>query len=304
MPRVKRAKPRTRKTHNQIVRANATPNPFAAIEHKLPSSVPSLGDLRKRYSTRNMIQITELSQASSFEVIPLSSIQHTIIFGRDGGLIGYHIPAAYFSTFISSTFSETLVHQLKLLPRSCSQKNMQQRRQIPHTRTYSFWRGCRSEDVLEYSAVYLRDNKNGEKGKAFVDHCAVLWNTIATIYALLWPTSFREITQTHILPEHVSPLAYPFVSLTINTGTTESPVMAKPHRDTGDAFYSISCLYPFGNFTGGELVLWELERCIPLKSGDAFLFPAHLITHSNLSVQGERHSMVAYTKEDIISYYS
>ena len=246
----------------------------------------------------------DLFRATSFEIIPLSSVQHTIIFGRDGGLLGYHIPAAYFSSFITPTFSETLVRQLKALPRSCSQKNMQQRRQIPHTRTYSFWRGYRSQDVLEYSAAYQRDNRNGEKGKAFVDHCAVLWNAIANIYKLLWPTSFYNITQTETLPKHVSPLAYPFVSLTINTGTIESPVIAKPHRDTGDAFYSISCLYPFGNFTGGELVLWELERRIPLKSGDAFLFPAHLITHSNLSVQGERHSMVAYTKEDIISYYA
>jgi len=70
-----------------------------------------------------------------------------------------------------------------------------------------------------------------------------------------------------------------------------------------DAFFHVSCLFPFGDFQGGELILWELKRIIALKPGDAFLFPAHLITYSNTSVLGERHSLVGYTKEDILKFY-
>jgi hypothetical protein len=57
-----------------------------------------------------------------------------------------------------------------------------------------------------------------------------------------------------------------------------------------------------GNYEGGDLVLWELERIIELRPGDLFFFPAHLVTHCNTPVNGVRHSLVAFTRQEIIRW--
>ena len=111
------------------------------------------------------------------------------------------------------------------------------------------------------------------------------------------------MTHTEILPGDITPLTYPFVAMMINTGSPDDPVIFDPHRDVLDAFYGVACLYAFGDYKGGNLILWELQKVIELNAGDAFLFPAHLITHSNTEVIGERHSLVAYTREEIFKYY-
>jgi Oxygenase domain of the 2OGFeDO superfamily len=303
MTRAPRSKPRAKNpSRNQKRRLLYSQlNPFNAVEIKL-LDVPPLGALRQNFSPQNGAT-PDPSLLSTFSTVPLSSERHTIIVGKDGGLLGYHIPASHFASVVTPEFTETLVCLLKDLPPVPIKHNMENRRQIPQTRTYMASRGCRSEDVLKFSSQYVKDNEKGGKGRAFVQHCTPLWETIGTLYKSLWPKAFRDMTHTEILPDHVAPLAYPFMSLTINIGSIESPVVSQPHCDVGDAFYGVSCLYTFGKFTGGELVLWELKRIVPLKSGDVFLFPAHLITHSNTSVVGERHSLVAYTKEEILKYY-
>jgi len=126
---------------------------------------------------------------------------------------------------------------------------------------------------------------------------------IGVVYKSLWPKAFKDMTYTDILPDDVTPRAYPFVALMINTGSPDDPVVSEPHRDVLDAFYGVACLYAFGDYKDGNLILWELQKVIELNAGDAFLFPAHLITHSNTEVIDERHSLVAYTREEILKYY-
>ena len=126
---------------------------------------------------------------------------------------------------------------------------------------------------------------------------------IGAVYKSLWPKAFKDMIHTDILPDDVAPLAHPFVALTINTGSPDDPVVSEPHRDVLDAFYGVACLYAFGDYKDGNLILWELQKVIELNTGDAFLFAAHLITHSNTKVIGERHSLVAYMREEILKYY-
>ena len=60
---------------------------------------------------------------------------------------------------------------------------------------------------------------------------------IGAVYKSLWPKAFKDMTYTDILPDDVAPLTYPFVALTINTGSPDDPVVSEPHRDVLDAFY-------------------------------------------------------------------
>jgi predicted 2-oxoglutarate/Fe(II)-dependent dioxygenase YbiX len=81
------------------------------------------------------------------------------------------------------------------------------------------------------------------------------------------------------------------------------PMMTEEHQDEKDAVFGVSCLCPFGNYEGGELICWEMEVIVELKPGDLFFFPAHLVMHSNQLVKGERHSLVAFTQQGTINYY-
>ena len=89
----------------------------------------------------------------------------------------------------------------------------------------------------------------------------------------------------------------------VNEGCEKDPVMTEEHQDSKDAFFGVSCVCAFGEYEGGDLICWELEAVVELKPGDLFFFPAHLVTHSNTKVKGERHSLVAFIQQSIIDWY-
>jgi hypothetical protein len=118
----------------------------------------------------------------------------------------------------------------------------------------------------------------------------------------LCPTQFRELRRAR-LPKGMKRLADLWTGFAMNAGSEEIPVQTEPHRDYKSVFYGKSCLYPFGNFTGGGLILWDLRAVLELKAGDLFLFEDHLLTHSNEPVQGERHSVVAFMHQRVLDWH-
>jgi predicted 2-oxoglutarate/Fe(II)-dependent dioxygenase YbiX len=88
----------------------------------------------------------------------------------------------------------------------------------------------------------------------------------------------------------------------VNIESNTSPVETMPHRDLNDFFFTMSCLIPFGEFEGGDLILWEAQIVVKLHAEDLFFFPAHLFTHSNTSVEGVRHSVIAFTSEGVLRW--
>jgi hypothetical protein len=119
----------------------------------------------------------------------------------------------------------------------------------------------------------------------------------------LCPGQFRELRRAR-LPPGMRRLAQLWTGFAVNSGSEEVPVETEPHRDYKSIFYGKSCLYPFGNFKGGALILWELRAVLELKAGDLFLFEDHLLTHSNEEVQGERHSLVAFMHQDVLDWHN
>jgi predicted 2-oxoglutarate/Fe(II)-dependent dioxygenase YbiX len=65
------------------------------------------------------------------------------------------------------------------------------------------------------------------------------------------------------------------------------------HRDKGDL--RLCVVMPFGDFEGGELVLYESRLVIAAKAGDIIIFPSCSVTHFNLHFVGERGSLVLHT---------
>lgn len=89
----------------------------------------------------------------------------------------------------------------------------------------------------------------------------------------------------------------------LNKGTEQTPVKMKRHRDWKSLWTGISCLVPFGEYTGGALILWDTKTVVELEAGDLFFFMDHLLVHSNEDVDGVRHSMVAFSHQNVFDYF-
>ncbi|TFK62691.1 hypothetical protein BDN72DRAFT_737059, partial [Pluteus cervinus] len=85
-----------------------------------------------------------------------------------------------------------------------------------------------------------------------------------------------------ILTEYVESLplamespAYPFLGFALNLCVATSA-----HKDRNDK--AICAVIPFGEWTGGELCLYEPGLVFDIKPGDIFIFPSAKVTHFNL----------------------
>ena len=82
----------------------------------------------------------------------------------------------------------------------------------------------------------------------------------------------------------------------VNVAVNDNSVKTACHRDVQGFFNDMSCLCPFGTFSDGELILWELEAVIELRLGDLF-FADHLINHSNETACGLQNLIVTFMKD-------
>ena len=50
--------------------------------------------------------------------------------------------------------------------------------------------------------------------------------------------------------------------------------------------------------------MWDAKTVVELEVGDLFFFPDHFLLHSNEAVEGVRHSMVAFSHQNVFDYFS
>ena len=77
-------------------------------------------------------------------------------------------------------------------------------------------------------------------------------------------------------------------------------VVTSAHRDTGDK--ALCGVFVLGEFTGGELCLYEQGLKLPLKSGDLVVFDSKNSTHFNLHCVGWRFSFVFQSDKALDSW--
>ena len=129
-----------------------------------------------------------------------------------------------------------------------------------------------------------------------------LWETMSTYLSEIFPRVHRQFMK-YDLPEGLSRMSGAFMGCAVNLGDRDTPVKTKPHRDVKERAFGVSCLCPFGDYSGGALILWELKVVIELAPGDLLYFPDSLIHHSNETVIGDRHSVVAFTQQNMFDYW-
>jgi len=104
---------------------------------------------------------------------------------------------------------------------------------------------------------------------------------------LPWEFNELQIYCDH-LPLNDMPATAPFAGIVINFC-----VSTDAHRDWSDKLLCV--VIPFGDWEGGEIVLYELGLVIKMKSWDVLVFPSFKIVHFNLHFKGLRGSFVLYS---------
>ncbi len=73
-------------------------------------------------------------------------------------------------------------------------------------------------------------------------------------------------------------------------------------KDSNDYHSGYSCLFPFGEYEGGDLLLPEIKASCKLKPGDLLFFTSDTLRHGNsLVTQGVRRSIVLTMSNKLVN---
>ena len=106
--------------------------------------------------------------------------------------------------------------------------------------------------------------------------------------------------QTPLPDVPLSKVAGIWHGLVINWGQTHA---GEPHRDDEDAKLGYNCVVPYRDWSGGDLLLWDLKMRIELREGDAFIFRGSLLTHNAYSIVpgGVRNGVDLFTHQNLLN---
>ena len=72
------------------------------------------------------------------------------------------------------------------------------------------------------------------------------------------------------------------------------------HRDERDTKKGYNCVVPYGEWDGGDLLLWEIRQRIGLRQGQALFFRGNLISHNAWGIKGTRNCVDLFTHENML----
>ncbi|TFK60397.1 hypothetical protein BDN72DRAFT_779467 [Pluteus cervinus] len=133
-----------------------------------------------------------------------------------------------------------------------------------------------------------------------LEECQILEGILSPITQFLDEQLSQLLPQEHsklaslgeTLPGAATPPAYPFTNFVVNICASTSA-----HKDSNDE--GLCVVIPFGDYTGGELCLYEPGLTFPIQPGDILMFPSSKFTHFNLHFNGFRGSFVLHTDKKL-----
>lgn len=132
--------------------------------------------------------------------------------------------------------------------------------------------------------------------EALVESLKDICEYVNSVFSKHLPEEYSSISiLLEQLPLDDRPPTYPFGGFVLNI-----QVCTEGHRDEFDD--TLCLIIPFGEYEGGELVLWEPGLVCDLKEGDLILFPSSKITHFNLHFKGFRGSVVMHSDKELRSW--
>jgi len=252
----------------------------------------TLGELRAGFKPyHKAIPPQLLMNVHTFHRIKSNPSHPLFIYGKDGGLIAYR------TTLNDSQMVNTLTESLKVLLSRTNHNFRGINRGTYSTRHLTIWcayakKPFISKELKEDEAANLE----------FLNTNRKLWIRLSDILGEISPSTYKAFLR-YPLPKDFKRFCTAWAGCIVNLGDKD-PVQTKPHRNVKESIFGFSCVVPAGNYSGGALILYDLEMIIELAPGDVFMFSDSLIHHANEDVTGgERSSIVAFTQENMFHYW-
>ena len=221
--------------------------------------------------------------SSKFMVIPSSETHHAIV-DSNGFLLGYRycIPNDKLDKLIKSTTN---------LP--FTRADAGKRGQYP-TCHYTVW--CKYTTDPFYSKEYMDDHPVSEE---WCNANQELFKYLTNGLRMISPDTYARYAgaREYLGKNGLEPCCGVWFGVAINQDVTGDTGI---HQDLGDHGYN--CVVPWGEYKGGELILWQLEMAVELWPGDAFFFIGSLIAHNIQGVKGVQHSIDLFCDNMVLSW--
>jgi hypothetical protein len=257
----------------------------------------TLNYLRRAFDTKQNFHKTpewviQKHEAGHFRRIKARDMP-TAIKLKDGGIVGYRVPAHLVTPDLAHVrpLEDWVTRFQAKLPRA---KDVS--RGVRCVRRYANWIKYRRNSEVGLSGDYKKD---GEASAKFIEASQLLWSRAALCFPKHHHATIIHDLRRYTLDVNHRPLCGPWMGCAVNIAVDGKPVETLPHRDLMGFHEGMCCLCPFGEFSGGGLVLWELKAVVELQRGDVFFFMDHLINHSNEKAYGNRHSVVGFTEDKV-----
>ena len=130
--------------------------------------------------------------------------------------------------------------------------------------------------------------------KTWIERNQPLWKFLGDQLRLIYPEAYNKLTNI-VLPQPLQLLCEPWAGVAINQAMTPQSIL-QSHQDWKDCKSAPNAVVPYGNYEGGDLMLWQANSIIQLLPGDALSFMGSLMCHSNNKITaGVRISINLFT---------
>ena len=239
--------------------------------------------LKSRAKSRQLADWSA-TDISTFAHIPSTDVHHQVK-DTHGNILAYklRIPQHLVDNLAST---EAMLPPVKAT--SSIRGNMQHRH-------YCIWRKYSDQPYL--SREFKADLPDSQ---TWLDANQALFRRLSDTLRLINPecyVKFRGIQS--YLPADMQPLCGIFPGLAINQGMTGDSGI---HQDWGDYYRGFNCVVPWGDFTGGGLVLYQAGIVYELKPGDVLYFYGNILAHNVINIEGERNVLDLFCDRELLSW--
>ena len=205
-----------------------------------------------------------------------------------GNLLGYRFR-------VPEEFIQTLNDSQQQLPAIPPIHTVRGDFQVRH---YAIWADSAKSPFM--SAEYRRQLPHSQQ---WLDDNNRLFQRLSDDLRFIEPKMFVKFRSVlPLLPPQVEPLCGIWHGCAINSGL-DDPVGSGTHQDVKDYTRGFNCVLPYGEFTGADLVLWQLKLMVELRPGDVFMFYGSLIAHNVTGIEsGERCSVDMFCHGNVFQW--
>jgi len=169
-----------------------------------------------------------------------------------------------------------------------------------------FVKDCRGEHSVSFlgtwtprggktaNQLYLTPTtiKQAEVIQKLITEFKALWDRVSHIVSWKYPEQVKILQQ--VSEEFRLFGIFSLLILNFSCGN-------KYHRDLRDWKNGFCAVFPFGQWTGGDLVFPDIGATVKLEKGDLILFRSFSLVHGSEQYEGDRHSVVLCSHNTVIN---